>query len=306
MKKINYKKYLFEVKENPGKIFGVVYIYIFVVGFFFGIHYVNNISAVTRQSVPPSLPDTTNQAELKITDARVIPPVNLGNLLNVRPEDLETGKNLYFTVCASCHGEGGNGKGPAGTGLNPPPRDFTIKDGWKNSPSLSGIYLTLEEGIPGTAMVSYDYMPPDEKLAIAQYIRNTFVPSPPPVTQDEITSLDQRYNLSKGTEVSAQIPVASAKDLYLRDKKNNTEQVINTIRQLSGAESDGGKIFGRITSDKAKAVTTLSLTNEWVKDKNRMMSVITTGINRNGFNSEVFYLSDNDWDVLHNFLVSIF
>lgn len=39
--------------------------------------------------------------------------------------DLDEGRQVYNQVCYTCHGEKGDGKGPAGAALNPPPRDFT-------------------------------------------------------------------------------------------------------------------------------------------------------------------------------------
>ena len=39
--------------------------------------------------------------------------------------DIEVGKQKFNTLCVSCHGEKGDGQGPVGKTLNPPPRDFT-------------------------------------------------------------------------------------------------------------------------------------------------------------------------------------
>lgn len=36
----------------------------------------------------------------------------------------ETGKQLYLTNCAACHGEQAHGDGPAAAALNPPPRSI--------------------------------------------------------------------------------------------------------------------------------------------------------------------------------------
>jgi mono/diheme cytochrome c family protein len=51
--------------------------------------------------------------------------------------DLAKGKETFKANCATCHGEGGKGDGPAGQGLNPPPRDFT-KAQFKFDPNKNG------------------------------------------------------------------------------------------------------------------------------------------------------------------------
>lgn len=38
--------------------------------------------------------------------------------------DAAKGATTYKTLCASCHGDKGDGKGPAGVALNPHPTDF--------------------------------------------------------------------------------------------------------------------------------------------------------------------------------------
>ena len=39
--------------------------------------------------------------------------------------DAAAGKVIFTTNCATCHGDTGQGNGPLGASLNPPPRDFT-------------------------------------------------------------------------------------------------------------------------------------------------------------------------------------
>ena len=36
------------------------------------------------------------------------------------------GKQVYDMFCLPCHGDKGDGKGPVGVTLQPPPRDFTV------------------------------------------------------------------------------------------------------------------------------------------------------------------------------------
>ena len=42
--------------------------------------------------------------------------------------DAAMGKQVYDQFCWTCHGKTGDGQGPVGKTLNPPPRDFTKAD----------------------------------------------------------------------------------------------------------------------------------------------------------------------------------
>lgn len=42
--------------------------------------------------------------------------------------DAAAGKTKYDQFCSTCHGTAGDGQGPVGKTLNPPPRDFTTGD----------------------------------------------------------------------------------------------------------------------------------------------------------------------------------
>lgn len=45
---------------------------------------------------------------------------------------LKEAKEIWQTRCATCHGVGGKGDGPAGVALNPKPRDLTSEE-WQKS-----------------------------------------------------------------------------------------------------------------------------------------------------------------------------
>jgi mono/diheme cytochrome c family protein len=91
---------------------------------------------------------------------------------------LNQGKVTYRTYCASCHGVNGDGKGPAGEGLVPPPRNFTdplvvfkftsVKAG--ELPPDSDLVRTVTSGLHGTAMLKWGI---DETrlLQVIQYIK---------------------------------------------------------------------------------------------------------------------------------------
>ena len=98
-----------------------------------------------------------------MVQARTVPPVDIFKMKEPTDELIQKGKELYTTNCASCHNTTGAGGGPASAGLNPAPRNFTSPDGWKNGQNFSAIYTTLEEGIEGSAMISYNFLNPAGK-----------------------------------------------------------------------------------------------------------------------------------------------
>ncbi|MEJ2616608.1 MAG: cytochrome c, partial [Ignavibacteriaceae bacterium] len=153
----NLKDKLEDLKKNPGKIFGLLYPYIFVVILILGLIYMANLGQIARQTIPPALPDTTAPKQLQIQEPRTVPAVNVDELSQPTDELISKGKTLYQSNCASCHGTNGKGDGPASQGLNPPPRNYTVKTGWVNGEKITQIYETLEDGIAGSAMRSFDY-----------------------------------------------------------------------------------------------------------------------------------------------------
>jgi mono/diheme cytochrome c family protein len=92
------------------------------------------------------------------------------------PANAAAGKPLYLRECSGCHGERGNGAGPAADFVDPRPRDFT-KGRFKfrttesgKPPATTDILRTIEHGIPGTAMPSFAFLTDDERTKIAAYV----------------------------------------------------------------------------------------------------------------------------------------
>jgi DMSO reductase family type II enzyme heme b subunit len=89
----------------------------------------------------------------------------------------EQGKTLYDQSCSSCHGEKGDGKGPAADFVFPKPRDFTkgtykFKSTGSGEPALdSDIIRTIREGNPGTSMPAWKRFSDDEVKALTAYLK---------------------------------------------------------------------------------------------------------------------------------------
>ena len=100
------------------------------------------------------------------------------NPLTNSAETLEHGAQVYANNCAACHGTRGNGDGPAGTQLSPPPADLT----WLSRSHMVGdqyVYWTVEEGGKpvGSAMPSFKgVLSERDAWAVVAYVRHGLGP----------------------------------------------------------------------------------------------------------------------------------
>ena len=83
-----------------------------------------------------------------------------------------SGEAVFNANCATCHGEDGQGGGPAAVGLEPPPADFTDGRWVTGDGSLEAIRNTIENGSPGTAMIAWKGTLTDAQIdAVARYVK---------------------------------------------------------------------------------------------------------------------------------------
>lgn len=121
----------------------------------------------------------------------------------VASADAENGRVVYEKLCWWCHGENGEGDGPAAAYLNPPPRDFTMGFyKWKTTPHdeimpAAADYLAMIAGIKtgnplpgwdglnGTSMPGWDDTLGDKEMRdVAEYIMEMAgmeAPQAPPI-----------------------------------------------------------------------------------------------------------------------------
>ncbi len=85
-------------------------------------------------------------------------------------------KGLYRQLCASCHGESGQGRGPVAASQNPYPREFRHgvfkykSTARKYKPVKADIARALRKGMSGSQMPLFNKLP-DEKIdAIVDYV----------------------------------------------------------------------------------------------------------------------------------------
>ncbi|AKJ06591.1 mono/diheme cytochrome c family protein [Archangium gephyra] len=85
------------------------------------------------------------------------------------PELLSKGKSAFTSYCQSCHGEKGEGNGPAGMYLVPKPRNFGT-EAFKKGDKPEEVFKTISTGIPGSAMVPFTHLPEQERWALTHYV----------------------------------------------------------------------------------------------------------------------------------------
>jgi mono/diheme cytochrome c family protein len=100
-------------------------------------------------------------------------PAEYAGLTNPIPADtesLERGSELYTVNCASCHGDGGMGDGPAGSALDPAPSPIA-----HSSQMMADDYLfwrVSEGGTPfSTAMPSWKVLDEQSRWDLVNYMR---------------------------------------------------------------------------------------------------------------------------------------
>ncbi len=91
------------------------------------------------------------------------------------PEELDTPPphdrhydvaQIYDAICASCHGDDGDGQGltEEGFAFDAPEEE------WTNSPSVDGILRTLEDGIHDTAMQQFPEFADADRVQLAEHV----------------------------------------------------------------------------------------------------------------------------------------
>jgi len=110
---------------------------------------------------------------------RTVEPGTFGEY-NQRSNLIQRGRKVYAKYCIGCHGEYGQGDGPAAVRLITQPRDFTsgiYKFRSTDSSSLPmeyDLYRTISRGLARVSMPAFPLMPEREKVAVIEYIKTLY------------------------------------------------------------------------------------------------------------------------------------
>lgn len=83
--------------------------------------------------------------------------------------DASKGKTLYNANCMACHGDAGNGQGPAAVALDPKPADFTAAAFWEGRTN-DELKTVIRTGKPGTTMAPFPQLGDQDLDDVVAYL----------------------------------------------------------------------------------------------------------------------------------------
>ncbi len=222
---------------------------------------------------------------------KIIPPVDPQSLLASSDELLDRGETLYEQNCGPCHGERGLGDGPAASTINPRPRNLADSSGWVNAYDLPGIYTTLSEGINGTSMNAFDYLPKKDRMALVHFVQSLGEFSHETEDTQALEELSEEL-ASPGETTSNKIPVSMA-------MKKLEEEFTVLIPLTFDGQSPEEKLLQRVVNNPSRATQILAQSQLWHAGDRELAAIILPDIPANGFSISAATLSPSEWKMLH-------
>nr|WP_320134146.1 cytochrome c [uncultured Holophaga sp.] len=216
---------------------------------------------------------------------RIVPPIDPKTVLSPNAELIARGRTVYAETCATCHGAEGQGDGPAAKGLKPPPRNFSVKDGWTLGPGIPQLYQTLEKGIPGTSMLSYSYLSKRDRMALVHVVQGFGHFQRGPEDPKGMETLARLF-ASSGEIVPNRIPVAKAMALLTREA------------QVPQALDMANPLIRAAVQDPALAAQTLALRPGISRDPDALARLLVADLPGNGFRPAVATYDKTAWRAL--------
>lgn len=278
-----------DLLKNPLRLFGWIFPLFIIIVLLLGIFYIKNLNQISFNEQTVGVTDTINvKKEILMKKGGLMPAVDLTQIKTPSPEFIANGKKLYDANCKSCHGDNGMGDGTAGAMLNPKPRNFHATEGWTNGRTIDGMYKTLQEGIIKNGMAAYEYLHPSDRLAIIFFIR--IFATYPEIKDEEIASLDQTYQLSKGIVVPNQIPVEKAKLRLEEEYLTLAEKIEAAAKKLSAENNSNAVFLSKVILNKKKVLS--SFLNSMVNSSmDKFINLVTVNPIHYGFKPTVAQLS---------------
>jgi mono/diheme cytochrome c family protein len=287
------------------KIYGLIYILMLVLIIGLGDMYINNLRLLSRNKLTSidNASDTIKKIEdLTFIKGSISPPVDLNKLSVSTPELISKGKSLFETNCVSCHGTEGKGDGIAGKTLNPPPRNFTELNDWKNGQKLSQIFKTISEGISATGMPQFNNLTFEERFSLSHYIRNFRQDFPKDSTAD-LQMLDNQYSISKGFKQPNQIPVLNSEKIIIKEKKLFYETISLIAQKIKENKIEKvAEVFRKYSFDIKRSLISVFSYPKWNENQIQFVNFLVVDPVEKGFKASITNISEDELLNLYNYI----
>ena len=238
-----------------------------------------------------------NPEEFPPQKGSVIPPVDPQTLMVPSTELAARGKTLFAKSCTQCHGTIGRGDGPAAGTMNPKPRNLAGSEEWKNGPDMPGIFKTINEGIKGTSMSSFDYLARKDRMALVHYVQSlaTF---PRKTGSPQAMEALTRQLAAAGEIVPNKIPVSAAMARLRAEYKAPPPLMVRQEDQNPGAG-----ILRRVLKDPVRAAQFLTQSQSWKAGSQELAASVLLNTPENGFSISSATLNESEWQELYTELL---
>lgn len=222
-----------------------------------------------------------------------IPAVDPKTLMTPSPNLVARGKALFESNCTACHGAQGGGDGPAAATMNPRPRNLAKPDAWVNGYHGPGIFKTLGEGIRGTSMASFDYLPKKDRMALVHYVQSLGTFPHNTATVPMMTSLSKAL-ATAGEKTSNKIPVSMAITKLAEEFSSAPLLAID-----NGDRSPGAELLRQVVADPFRASQFLAQSRSWRVNYRDLAARVALGLPANGFSTSSAALNSAEWQLMH-------
>lgn len=274
------------MKKNSVMMLSIFLALIFFSTMVIGYFYRVNLMEIELNGVGGHILNKRQIAEVKNQKGKILPGIDKALLDNPTDELLSKGKKLFDVNCFSCHGLEGRGDGAAAVALNPKPRNFHVAEGWTNGHKVIDIFRTLTHGVMNSAMPGFDYLSPEDRLALSHYVR-TFNGKLPKDSPTDLVKLDKEFGLTKGTIEPNTIPVERAEELIVNEQMQMVERAKYAAKILNSDNSKETAFFNTYVSNPEKVTAILFNSSDWEKSPGEFSRMVTADPLDKGFNAKI-------------------
>ncbi len=293
-----------DMLKNPHRLFWVFYLVVFAVILAGGIYYVKHLDQIAFNRGGYTVPDI-DLSEFKKVERKkggVKPAIDINSIKSASKAEIEKGKELFVRNCSACHGTEGKGDGPAGAALNPKPRNFTKLEGWTNGPDFFNMFKTLQEGVAGTGMTAYEFLPPTDRIAIIHYIRT--LADYPPITDTDLKKLDEKYQLSKGVVEPSTVPIPIAEKKILDEEAKTLKLKDELVEKIKNDNSNEALLLKKVAKNLDNVIYIFA-SHKLDGNFETFIGKIASDPVTYGFNSSVLRLNKGKLKAIYDYLAKL-